>query len=134
WSSPMPGQADRPVRYVDLVGGVKPNLLLRTVNNLGMETAIHYAPSTRFYVADKASGRPRATRLPSPVYVVGRVHARDHVGRNRFVSRYAYRHGCFDATEREFRGFGMVERWDTEEIGALNAEGELSVTRDMEIA
>ncbi len=39
--------------------------------------------------------------------------------RNRFVTRYAYHHGYFDGVEREFRGFGMVEQWDTEEFAAL---------------
>ena len=38
---------------------------------------------------------------------------------NRFVSRYAYHHGYFDGAEREFRGFGLVEQWDTEEIGTV---------------
>src|SRR5262249_7250730 len=31
----------------------------------------------------------------------------------------AYHHGYFDGVEREFRGFGMVEQWDTEEFAAL---------------
>ena len=31
------------------------------------------------------------------------------------MSRYAYHHGYFDGYEREFRGFGLVEQWDTEE-------------------
>src|SRR5262249_36930034 len=29
-------------------------------------------------------------------------------------TRYAYHHGYFDGPEREFRGFGLVEQWDTE--------------------
>jgi hypothetical protein len=51
------------------------------------------------------------------VQVVARVETVDFIGRSRFVSRYAYHHGCFDGIEREFRGFGMVEQWDTEEHG-----------------
>jgi hypothetical protein len=43
----------------------------------------------------------------------------DHISRNRFVTRYAYHHGYFDGEEREFRGFGMVEQWDTEQFAAL---------------
>src|SRR5690606_12353169 len=49
-----------------------------------------------------------------------RVETYDHISRNRFVSRYAYHHGYFDGAEREFRGFGMVEQWDTEEYAALS--------------
>ena len=40
WSSPLPGDARRPMRYVDLMGGQKPHLLVKTVNNLGAETRV----------------------------------------------------------------------------------------------
>jgi RHS repeat-associated protein len=121
WSSPLPGDSRQPVRYIDLMGGQKPHLLVSAVNNLGAETHISYAPSTKFYLKDKEEGRPWATRLPFPVHVVERVESYDYVARNRFVTRYAYHHGYFDGIEREFRGFGMVEQWDTEEIGAAES-------------
>jgi len=119
WSSPLPSDARRPMRYVNLIGKHKPHLLIKTVNNLGAETHVHYAPSTKFYLQDKVAGKPWITRLPFPVHVVERVETYDHISRNRFVTRYAYHHGYFDGEEREFRGFGMVEQWDTEEIAAL---------------
>ena len=40
WSSPLPGDARRPMRYIDLMGGQKPHLLVKTVNNLGAETVV----------------------------------------------------------------------------------------------
>ena len=123
WSSPSPGDARRPMRYVNLMGSQKPHLLVKTVNNLGAETRVEYAPSTRFYLEDKRDGRPWLTRLPFPVHVVARVETHDHVSRNRFVTRYAYHHGYFDGDEREFRGFGMVEQWDTETLPALTGNG-----------
>ena len=49
----------------------------------------------------------------------------DRISGNRFVTRYAYHHGYYDSVEREFRGFGMVEQWDTEELAALTAGGTL---------
>lgn len=115
WSSPLPGESRAPLRYVDLMSGVKPHLMIRSRNNLGAETRLGYAPSTRFYLADEAAGRPWITRLPYPMHVVERVEVYDWIGRSRFVTRYAYHHGYFDGEEREFRGFGMVEQWDTEE-------------------
>ena len=124
WSSPLPGSESGPLRYVDLMGGQKPHLLLKVFNNLGAETKITYAPSTKFYLKDKEVGRPWITKLPFPVHVVERVETYDHISRNRFVTRYAYHDGYFDGEEREFRGFGMVEQWDTEEYGALTEEGE----------
>ena len=99
--------------------GVKPHLMTRIVNNLGAETRIGYASSTQFYLADKADGHPWVSRLPFPVHVVERVETYDHVGRNRFVTRYTYHHGFYDGQEREFRGFGLVDQIDTEEIAAL---------------
>jgi RHS repeat-associated protein len=116
WSSPLPGESAAPMQYVDLMGGQKPHLMTGVRNNLGAETRVSYAPSTRFYVADKTAGTPWVTRLPFPVQVVDRVEAIDWIGRNRLVSRYTYHHGYFDGYEREFRGFGMVEQRDTEEF------------------
>jgi RHS repeat-associated protein len=121
WSSPLPGDGAAPLLYVDLMGGAKPHLLTTIRNNLGAETRTTYAPSTRFYLEDEAAGRPWVTRLPFPVWTVERTETIDWIGRNRLVSRYAYHHGFFDGLEREFRGFGMVEQWDTEEFRADTA-------------
>jgi RHS repeat-associated protein len=134
WSSPLPGDARRAMRYIDLMGGQKPHLLIKVANNLGAETLVHYAPSTRFYVADKLAGKPWITRLPFPVHVVERVETYDHVSRNRFVTRHAYHHGYFDGEEREFRGFGMVEQFDTEEFAALSATGDFPTGDNVEAA
>ncbi|HEU0077853.1 MAG TPA: SpvB/TcaC N-terminal domain-containing protein, partial [Longimicrobiaceae bacterium] len=114
WSSPLPGNAGAALRYVDLTGG-KPHLLRAIDNGRGGETRVEYAPSTRFYLEDREAGRPWATRLPFPVQVVVRTETMDHVSGHRFVTRYAYAHGCWDGEEREFRGFGRVDRWDAEE-------------------
>jgi RHS repeat-associated protein len=116
WSSPLPGETAAPLLYVDMMGGHKPHLMTGVRNNLGAETRITYAPSTRFYLADQAAGTPWVTTLPFPVQAVERVETIDWIGRNRLVTRYAYHHGYFDGYEREFRGFGMVEQWDTEEF------------------
>ena len=142
WSSPLPADAGRQLRYVDLmgagirhqVGTSKPHLLVKTENNLGAETHVHYVPSTYFYVKDKVEGRPWITRLPFPVHVVERVETYDHISRNRFVSRYAYHHGYFDGIEREFRGFGMVEQWDTEAFATLTQSGDLPVGDNVDAA
>ena len=127
WSSPLPGDVRQPMHYLDLMGGRKPHLLEKVVNNLGAETQVHYAPSTKFYLADKREGKPWITKIPFPVHVVERVETYDWISRNHFVTRYAYHHGYFDGIEREFRGFGMVEQWDTEAFAALTASEELPV-------
>ena len=118
------------MRYVDLMGGQKPHLLIRIVNNLGAERTIGYAASTRFYLADKLAGRPWITRLPFPVHVAERIETIDRISGNRFVSRFAYHHGYFDGVEREFRGFGLVEQWDTEELASLAAPAVIAPNLD----
>jgi RHS repeat-associated protein len=115
WSSSLPRDAARPLRYVDLMGGTKPHLLTGMINNLGAETRVRYASSTAFALADKRAGTPWVTRLPFPVQVVAEVQTLDHISGTRFASRFRYHHGYFDGVEREFRGFAMVEQSDAEE-------------------
>jgi RHS repeat-associated protein len=121
WSSSSPGDSGRPLRYIDLMRGQKPHLLVHVINNLGAETKVHYVASTRFYLADRLAGQPWVTRLSFPVYVVDRVETFDWVSRNRFVTTYTYHHGYYDGIEREFRGFGRVDQQDAEELGILSA-------------
>ena len=116
WSSSLAGKQ---MRYLDLMGGQKPHLLVRAINNLGAETHVFYTSSTKFQQADKQEGKDWITRIPFPVHVVERVETYDRVSRSRFVTRYVYHHGFYDGVEREFRGFGMVEQFDTEEFAAL---------------
>jgi RHS repeat-associated protein len=134
WSSPLPGHTRRPMRYIDLMDGQKPHLLISVRNNLGAETHIHYAPSTKFYLEDRRDGKPWITRLPFPVHVVERIETYDRISRNRFVTRYAYHHGYYDGSEREFRGFGMVEQWDTEEFAALSTSDAFPVGDNIDAA
>ena len=132
WASPLPGETHKPMRYLDLMGGRKPYLLIATKNNLGAETHVWYAPSAKFYVADLLEGKPWITKLPFPVHVVERVETYDRISRNRFVTRYAYHHGYYDGREREFRGFGMVEQFDTEEFAALTVSGDFPTGENIE--
>jgi hypothetical protein len=101
------------MKYIDLMGSQKPHLLTSVINNLGAETRIRYAASTKFYLLDRAAGTPWITRLAFPVHVIERIESFDYVGRHRLVSLYKYHHGYYDGVEREFRGFGMVEQLDT---------------------
>ncbi|WP_175012300.1 SpvB/TcaC N-terminal domain-containing protein [Burkholderia lata] len=92
----------------------KPYLLAATDNGLGATTAVRYASSTRFFLADKQAGRPWVTRLPFPVQVVTQIQSADAVSEVSFTRRYAYHDGYFDPVARLFRGFGMIENWDAQ--------------------
>jgi len=113
WSSPLPGESSAPLRYVDLMGE-KPHLLKVVRNNLGAETRLEYASSTEFFLADRASGEPWATRLPFPVHVVVSSETTEQTTGTRLATRYAYHHGFWDGLEKEFRGFAHVQQWDAE--------------------
>ncbi|HVG89986.1 MAG TPA: toxin TcdB middle/C-terminal domain-containing protein, partial [Alphaproteobacteria bacterium] len=115
------------MRYVDLMGGQKPHLLVSMKDNLGAETKVEYAASTRFYLQDRLAGNPWITKLPFPVHVVERVEIFDYISRTRFSSQYKYHHGYFDGVEREFRGFGMVEQWDSEAYAVLEDSSALNL-------
>ncbi|MDN5201282.1 SpvB/TcaC N-terminal domain-containing protein [Fulvivirgaceae bacterium BMA10] len=98
---------------------MKPYLLNLIDNSLGATTQIQYCSSTRFYLEDKKAGRPWITKLPFPVQVVEKTIVTDKISNARFSNRFKYHDGFYDSTEREFRGFGYVETWDTEEYDDL---------------
>lgn len=127
WASPLARDRGAPVRFVDLMGGVKPWLLRRIENGTGGETEIRYRSATEDYRADRAAGQPWATRLPFPVQVVAEVIRRDHIRNTRFTQRFRYAHGHFDTRERAFRGFGRVEAEDTEDFQTFARSGAANV-------
>jgi len=120
WSSALPGDAGRQIRYLDLMEQGKPYLLVAMENNMGSETKVSYASSSVFYARDKKAGRPWKSHLPFPVHCVESSQTVDRISGNIFTTRYAYHDGYFDGVEREFRGFGMVESWDTEHYSSLD--------------
>ena len=134
WSSSLPGTS---VRYVDLARGTaadidpadprlagwKPRLLRVVRNNSGAETEIDYASSTRYYLEDRLAGTPWVTRLPFPARVVAGTTVTEAVSGSKVSSVYRYRHGYYDGVEREYRGFGMVERFDTEAYTGPDSPG-----------
>ena len=114
WSSNLTKDAGAPLKYIDLMNGKKPHVLIGYRNNLGKEVSLDYTSSTAFYLEDQCAGRPWVTKLHFPVHCVSRTEVRDRASGHRFVSSYKYHHGHFDHGEREFRGFGMVEQTDSE--------------------
>ena len=114
WSSNLAKDAGAPLKYIDLMNGKKPHVLIGYRNNLGKEVSLDYTSSTGFYLEDQRAGRPWVTKLHFPVHCVSRTEVRDRASGHRFVSSYKYHHGHFDHAEREFRGFGMVEQTDSE--------------------
>lgn len=128
WSSSLQKDASAPMRYIDLMGGKKPHLLISYSNNLGKSTKITYKNSTSFYTADKRAGDHWITKLPFPVQCVTRVEIEEKITNTKFVNEYSYHHGYYDHTEREFRGFGKVIQTDTEEYEQWKRQDASNVT------
>jgi RHS repeat-associated protein len=115
WTYDFGAFPDSTYKFMDLTGGIKPYLLDQMDNQMGAVTRITYAPSTRFYQEDDQRAETRwRTPLPFPVQVVAGVEVIDRISRGTLTTEFRYHHGYWDGTEREFRGFGMVEQLDTE--------------------
>ncbi|KAI8946082.1 virulence plasmid 65kDa B protein-domain-containing protein [Xylaria longipes] len=121
WTSPnTPGCGPLTLQYMELMGKNRPNQLTRYRNGAGLETSFEYCPSTKFYLADEESGRPWTTRLPFPVQCVSTITNIDNVALTRSTSTYAYHDGFYDSIECEFRGFGHVDCWESEDLAAAS--------------
>jgi RHS repeat-associated protein len=117
WAGPDgPATDDLVIRYLDLSGGSKPYLLRSWSNGLGLTIDAQYTPSTKFYHADDRNGKPWKTKLPFPVHTLSRLVEKDDVTGSSRTAKYRYHDGYFDGVEREFRGFGMVEKWEFEKF------------------
>lgn len=110
-------------QFYDFAGNQKPYLLKAFSNNLGASTRIEYKSSVLDYLTDKQAGRPWATNLPFPVQVVAKIESVDQISGSKLVSLYKYHEGYYDPVEREFRGFGYVERWDSEPFEQFSQPG-----------
>lgn len=134
WTSQLSSESQSGIRFIDLMGK-KPYLLSEVNNNMGGLQRYEYGSSTEFYLNDKRKSQPWASRLPFPVQVVKRSESYDEITGTRFVNIFAYHHGYYDGHEREFRGFGMVEQWDSENFEGLVGENLFPVgTNEQELA
>jgi RHS repeat-associated protein len=117
WSADFNGIPRQNMFFLDFTGGTKPYLLDEMDNHIGAVTRVTYASSTQFYLADQKQLETRwRTPLPFPVQVVARVEAIDEISQGRLTTEYRYHHGYWDGVEREFRGFGTVEQFDSETV------------------
>ncbi len=100
--------------YFDFSGAVKPYLLRVMNNGIGGSSSITYSSSVLQHLRDREAGRPWVTVLPIAVQVVESSSVTDAITGTVYTSTYAYHDGYFDTTQREFRGFGFTESWDSD--------------------
>ncbi|MGJ7059340.1 toxin TcdB middle/C-terminal domain-containing protein [Morganella morganii] len=107
----------------------KPWLLSEVNNNMGMNYALNYRSSAQFWLDEKAASEHQKTPvcyLPFPVHCVWKTETKDEITGNTLTSTVNYRHGAWDGSEREFRGFGYVEITDS--LLTENEEGKPETT------
>lgn len=92
----------------------KPYLLTSINNNMGLVIKIHYQSSTYYYLKSKTEDKPWLTQLPFPVQVISKIEHIDEISKLNLVTTYNYMHGYYDGYQREFRGFGRVDKQDAE--------------------
>ncbi|MDQ3110810.1 MAG: hypothetical protein M3R17_13030, partial [Bacteroidota bacterium] len=110
--------------YYDISNREKPYLLRTIDNGMGGLSSIAYTTSVLEQLRDAQQGRNWVTRLPMPVHVVSRSTTTDQLSGASYTQRTHYHDGYFDPEEREFRGFGFVETWDTDTYERLSSTGD----------
>ncbi len=124
WSTDSTNLSRHHMYFLDFTGGAKPYLLHEMDNNIGAITRVGYKPSTYYYLADQQNRTTQwKTNLPFPTQVVSKVEIIDAFSKGKSTTEYQYHHGYWDGTEREFRGFGRVEQYDTESFSDYNTAG-----------
>lgn len=101
--------------YLDLLNGVKPQLLASIDNGAGLVTTLEYSTSTRERVRDLDAGVAWSGHLPFTVAVVKRLVHTDVVRNRTRTVVYDYHDGHYDGRAREYLGFARVDA--TESIG-----------------
>ncbi|GKT97682.1 uncharacterised protein [Colletotrichum tofieldiae] len=110
WTGKVPGSASsQTLFYVDLAPGPKPNCLASYQNGSGSRVEVSYKSSNWFYLRDQKVNVPWATKIGFPVQCVRQVTISDDVVKRVRTRTLTYHDGYYDAADKEFRGFGMVE-------------------------
>lgn len=110
----------------------KPWLLKGMNNNMGANHTLTYRSSAQYWLDEKANCLAQvlptpACYLPFPLHTLQCTEITDEVTGNRLVSTASYRHGVWDGREKEFRGFGFVEVYDTDILTAQGSAAEISM-------
>ncbi|KAL7898927.1 hypothetical protein HDV63DRAFT_411354 [Trichoderma sp. SZMC 28014] len=119
WTGKVPGSSSvQSLFYVDLAPGQKPNCLASYKNGSGSRIKVSYKSSNWFYLQDERARLPWSTKIGFPVQCVSKVIVSDEVVGRVSTKIFSYHDGYYDAIDREFRGFGMVEVLESDMFNA----------------
>lgn len=106
------GPAANAWRYLELFPDGRGGLLRRIDNGLGSTTTIAYGTAAEDAARARDSGNPWGTRINVAMPVVRSVRVESGLEDPPQVTRYTYRDGVYDVTERTFAAFGAGEQVD----------------------
>ncbi len=98
----------------DFSQGNKPYLLNRVNNNKGYNADVSYTSSAHEYLDDERNGQSWRSQLPLAIQVVKQLTHTDEINQLSLAQTYSYSDGFYDYNEREYRGFGRVEKRELE--------------------
>ncbi len=112
----MNGNGSSDVVWIDASGNVtcleifpvRPNLLSRITNGLGMVQEIQYESAVT-YRADDDGSESWSYPLPHPMLMVSQTASWDEINQVDETRRFRYHQGYYDGEEKQFRGFESVE-------------------------
>lgn len=119
------------VKYIDLAASMKPHVMSGYVTGAGKRVSFDYTSSIQFYLEDYLGGHPWPERLPMPVHCLTCIETEDLVTGHRFVRRFTYHNGHYDHTEKEFRGFALIEQTDSENFERWKKESTNYLREDL---
>ncbi|MCB0076249.1 MAG: VCBS repeat-containing protein [Anaerolineales bacterium] len=90
-----------------------PNYLLNRIDNgIGQISTINYQPLVDMARQDRDEGRPWATFMPFPLWLVSATREEDQTNGRITEIRYRYHDGHFDPLFRRFQGFAHVDKFE----------------------
>ncbi|KAF5683976.1 insecticidal toxin complex [Fusarium circinatum] len=111
WSGKVPGSSSaQTLYYIDLAPGPKPDCLASYQNGRGSRVEVSYRSSNWYYLQDERAGASWSTKIGFPIQCVSQVRILDDTTGLLNTKSFTYHDGYYDAPDKEFRGFGMVEQ------------------------
>ncbi|MEK6674906.1 MAG: toxin TcdB middle/N-terminal domain-containing protein [Planctomycetota bacterium] len=109
-------------QFLDFVPGIRPHLLRRIDNGLGLVTTLEFETSVQQMVQARTAGTPWTSTMPISIPVVCRITEDDSRG-NQFIREFTYRDPYYDPVKQEFRGFSNTQ---VKELGDASAPSKIT--------
>ncbi|MGW7678680.1 SpvB/TcaC N-terminal domain-containing protein [Shewanella sp. S23-S33] len=111
-----------PTHWCYVFSHSNPYLLERVNNNMGAQTTLRYRSSAQEWLDEKQANPRSVCHLPFPMPLLSHMTSLDEVSGNTLSKSFLYRQGVYSGADREFRGFGFLQQWDTDDAAASTGD------------